>query len=102
MIISVTEPSLINKEKSDWFVYILECSDKSLYTGITNNLEKRIRTHNEGKGAKYTRARRPVVLKYYETASDKSSASKREIALKKLSRIQKIKLINNQNNHQSR
>ena len=95
MIISITEPSLIKYERSEWFVYIVECSDKSLYTGITNNLENRIKTHNEGKGAKYTRARRPVVLKYYETASDKSSASKREIALKKLSRNQKIKLISN-------
>ena len=102
MIIAVTEPSIRNNERNEWFVYIVECRDKSLYTGITNNLEKRIKTHNEGKGAKYTRARRPVVLKYYESASDKSSASKREIALKKLSRIQKIKLINNQNNHQSR
>lgn len=98
MIISVTEPSLVKYKKSEWFVYIVECSDKSLYTGITNNLENRIRTHNEGKGAKYTRARRPVVLKYYETASDKSSASKREIALKRLSRIQKIKLISNYRN----
>ncbi len=101
MIISVTEPSLKQNVKNEWFVYIVECSDKSLYTGITNNLENRIKTHNEGKGAKYTRARRPVVLKYYETALDKSSASKREIALKKLSRSQKIKLISFQNNHQN-
>jgi putative endonuclease len=95
MIVSVTEPSLTNQEKKQWFVYIIECCDKSLYTGITNNLENRIKTHNEGKGAKYTRARRPVTLKYYESASDKSSASKREIAIKKLSKNQKIKLINN-------
>ncbi|MBR4571189.1 MAG: GIY-YIG nuclease family protein [Candidatus Riflebacteria bacterium] len=101
MIISVTEPLLKQNIKKEWFVYIVECSDKSLYTGITNNLENRIKTHNKGKGAKYTRARRPVVLKYYETASDKSSASKREIALKNLSRSQKIKLINFQNNHQN-
>lgn len=98
MIISLTEPSLNKCEKSEWFVYIVECRDKSLYTGITNNLENRIKTHNDGKGAKYTRARRPVVLKYYETVSDKSSASRREIALKKLSRIQKIKLISNYRN----
>lgn len=101
MIISVTEPLLKQNVKNEWFVYIVECSDKSLYTGITNNLKNRIKTHNEGKGAKYTRARRPVVLKYYETASDKSSASKREIALKNLSRSQKIKLISIQNNHQN-
>ena len=94
MIISVTEPSARNHQKKQWFVYIIECCDNSLYTGITNNLENRIKTHNEGKGAKYTRARRPVTLRYYESASDKSSASKREIAIKKLSRSQKIKLIN--------
>ena len=66
MIISITEPFLNNRSKSQWFVYIVECSDKSLYTGITNDLEKRITVHNQGKGAKYTRARRPVSLKYYE------------------------------------
>ena len=101
MIISVTEPSITNKQTNQWFVYIIECCDNTLYTGITNNLDNRIKTHNQGKGAKYTRARRPVTLKYYEIASDKSSASKREIAIKKLSRNQKIKLINNKNNHQS-
>ena len=94
MIISVTEPVITASILPKWYIYIVECRDKSLYTGITNDLKKRIKTHNEGKGAKYTRAKRPVVLKYYESTSDKSSALKREIEIKKLSRNQKIKLIN--------
>ena len=94
MIISITEPSPKPINDNEWFVYIVECNDKSLYTGITNNLEKRIKTHNEGKGAKYTKPRRPVILKYYESVSTKNIALKREIAIKSLSRNQKIKLIN--------
>ena len=73
-----------------WFVYILKCSDNTLYTGITNNLEKRIATHNSGKGAKYTKGRLPVILlKKFETQS-KSEALKLEIKIKKLSRDQKL------------
>lgn len=75
-----------------FYVYILECSDNSLYTGYTNNLEKRVKTHNEKKGAKYTRGRTPVVLKYFEEYSTKSEALKRECAIKKLSRDDKLKL----------
>lgn len=94
MIISVTSPSIDEPEQYyGWVVYILECSDKSLYTGITNNLDKRTKTHNEGKGAKYTKVRRPVVLRYFEKVKDKSSALKREIAIKKLSRQQKLLLM---------
>ncbi len=98
MIIIATEPkqNIVPKEQEKWFVYILECRDKSLYTGITNNIEKRLLAHNTGKGAKYTKARRPVMLKYYELLNSKSSALKREIAIKKLSRNQKIKLLSNQ------
>jgi len=77
-----------------YFVYILECSDGSLYTGITTDVSKRLDEHNtSSKGAKYTKARRPVKLLYQESASDRSIASKREYAIKKLSRIQKLKLI---------
>jgi len=77
-----------------YFVYILECSDGSLYTGITTDVSKRLDEHNtSSKGAKYTKARRPVKLLYKESASDRSIASKREYAIKKLSRIQKLKLI---------
>lgn len=77
-----------------YFVYILECSDKSLYTGITTNIEKRLNEHNtSSKGAKYTKARRPVKLVYQEPAQDRSAASKREYAIKKLTRIKKLQLI---------
>ena len=76
------------------FVYILECSDKTLYAGWTNNMEKRLQEHNEGKsGAKYTRGRRPVRLVYREPCPTKSDALKRERAIKKLSRAQKLLLI---------
>lgn len=75
-------------------VYILECSDGTLYTGWTNNLEKRLDDHNSGKGAKYTRARLPVVLKYHEIFSTKEEAMKREYEIKQLKRQEKIKLIN--------
>lgn len=77
------------------FVYILECKDKTLYTGWTTNLEKRIISHNSGMGAKYTRGRKPVKLVYFENFNSKSDALKREIAIKKLSRDDKIELINN-------
>ena len=77
-----------------WFVYIVECSDKSLYTGITVDLDRRVLEHNtSNKGAKYTRPRRPVQLVYSETYEDRSSASKRESALKKLSRSDKLTLL---------
>ena len=76
------------------YVYILECADGTLYTGWTNNLEKRLEVHNKGKGAKYTRARLPVKLVYNEEFEDKISAQKREYAIKKLKRSDKLKLIN--------
>lgn len=75
------------------YVYLVECSDKTFYIGYTVNLENRIQVHNQGDGAKYTRGRRPVRLLYYEEFQDKSNALKREIALKKLTRKQKEKLI---------
>ncbi len=94
MIITTTEPGKTSKKLEEkWFVYILQCSDNSLYTGITNNLEKRIETHNKRKGAKYTKYRLPVVLKYYEIVENKSQAAKREIKIKSLSKADKIKLI---------
>ena len=79
-----------------WYIYIIECSDKTLYTGITNNLEKRIKTHNEGKGAKYTKTRLPVVLMTYFEAENKSIACKEEYRIKQLTRKQKLELINEQ------
>ncbi len=83
-----------HNKKADWYVYILECSDKTLYTGITNNLEKRLEQHNHGQeAAKYTRARRPVKCVYQEIQANRSEATKREMAIKQLKRAEKIKLI---------
>ena len=78
---------------SDWHVYILECADGSLYTGIARDVVARIKTHNNGNGAKYTRGRLPVILRYQETAHDRSTASQREHAIKQLSRNGKFALI---------
>jgi putative endonuclease len=76
-----------------YYVYILECNDGTLYTGWTMNLAERIQKHNQGKGAKYTRARCPVTLKYFEVFSTKSEAMQREAAIKKISRKEKLKII---------
>lgn len=81
------------REKIMNYTYIVECKDGTLYTGWTNNLEKRIADHNSGKGAKYTRARKPVTLVYYETFEAKEEAMKREYAIKHMSRKEKEKLI---------
>jgi putative endonuclease len=76
-----------------YFIYILECSDKTFYIGSTNNIDKRITAHNTGKtGAKYTKGRRPVVLRYSESFETKNEALKRECEIKKLTRKEKIKL----------
>ena len=78
-----------------YIVYILECVDKSLYTGATNNLEKRLREHNTAKrGAHYTKIRRPVVLKYFEKFNSLAKARKREAEIKRLSREKKLELAN--------
>lgn len=75
------------------YTYILKCKDDSLYTGWTNDLKKRITSHNVGKGAKYTKARRPVELVYYEEFQTREEAMKREYAIKQLSRKEKEALI---------
>ena len=75
------------------YTYILKCKDDSLYTGWTNDLKKRITSHNAGKGAKYTKARRPVELVYYEEFQTREEAMKREYAIKRLSRKEKEALI---------
>ena len=78
-----------------YFVYIVKCADDTLYTGITNDISKRISAHNSGTtGAKYTRARRPVVLVYSEACQSKSDALRREVAVKQMTRREKIELIN--------
>ncbi len=78
---------------SDWLCYLLRCADGTLYCGITNDMEKRLSTHNEGLGAKYTRTRTPVELVFSENCIDRSCASRREMAIKKLTRSQKLALI---------
>lgn len=76
-----------------WMVYILKCADNTLYTGITNDLERRISMHENGSGAKYTKGRGPFKTVYTERCDDRSAASKREIEIKSLSRHNKEKLI---------
>lgn len=75
------------------YVYIVKCKDDSLYTGYTTNVEARIATHNAGKGAKYTKTRRPVVLVYQEMFDSKSEAMRREYEIKTFTRQQKLKMI---------
>lgn len=75
------------------YTYILRCIDGSLYTGWTNNLEKRLLAHNSGLGAKYTKSRLPVELVYYEEYNTKSEAMAREYVIKKFSRLKKLSLI---------
>lgn len=76
-----------------WFVYILRCGDGSLYTGYTNDVPHRLALHRSGRGAKYTRSRPPVVLAYQEELPDKSAALRREAAIKRMNRPQKLALI---------
>jgi putative endonuclease len=78
---------------NSWHLYILELSDGSLYTGITVDLERRVRQHNEGKASRCTRSRRPVKLVFSMNFPDRSSASKEEIRIKKMTREQKLSLI---------
>lgn len=75
------------------YTYILRCSDGTYYTGWTNDIEKRVKAHNEGKGAKYTKTRRPVALMYYESFQTKEEAMRREWEIKHLKRQEKEKLM---------
>ena len=86
------------KQHQGNYTYIVKCSDETLYTGWTNNLKKRLEAHNSGKGAKYTKNRRPVELVYFEEYDTKQEAMKREYAIKQLSRQKKLALIHS---HQS-
>ncbi len=81
----------MNHEKN--YTYILQCRDKSLYTGWTNHLEKRLEAHNQGQGAKYTKSRGPVTLVYYEAYATKEQAMRREWEIKQMSRKDKLRLI---------
>ena len=80
-----------------WYLYILECNDGSLYTGITDDVERRLNAHQKGKGAKYTRGRSPLLLRYTEICDNHSVALKREIQVKNLTKAQKMQLFNLQN-----
>ncbi len=75
------------------YTYMVRCKDGSLYTGWTNNLEKRLQAHNEGSGAKYTKTRRPVELVYYEEYESKTQAMKREYEIKQLPKKKKEELV---------
>jgi putative endonuclease len=81
-----------------WQVYIIHCSDNSFYTGCTNDVIRRYRQHEAGKGAKYFFGRKPVRLMYLETLPDRSAACKREALLKKLKRVEKLQLISSEIN----
>ena len=84
----------MSPSENTWFVYMVCCADATLYTGITTDLEKRIKQHNSSRGgAKYTRGRRPVALVYFEEVANRSLASKREHYLKKLSSKEKQLLL---------
>lgn len=80
-------------EELSWFVYMLRCGDGTLYTGITDDVERRLAVHRSGKGAKYTRGRGPLELVYQEEQPDKSAALRRELEIKRLRRTQKEELI---------
>ena len=79
-----------------WYVYMVRCRDNSLYTGYTNDPQRRSAVHNAGKGAKYTRSRLPVTLVYQEECADKTEAQRREYAIKRLTKAQKEALCNGQ------
>ncbi len=78
---------------AQWSVYVLRCADGSLYTGVTTDLERRLRQHNDGSGAAYTRSRLPVSLAWHEDAADRPAALRRELQIKSLRRSAKLSLI---------
>ena len=85
---------VVKSPPTTWELYILECSDGTFYTGITNNMERRLQQHNAGSAARYTRGRRPVALRYREPCGGRSQALVREAAVKRLARHEKLQLIN--------
>ena len=78
----------------EWYVYIVECSDETFYVGTTNNIEKRVAKHNAGKGAKYTRGRAPVRIRYTRSFESRSEACKHEYQLKQHTKLEKLAIIN--------
>lgn len=83
-----------------WYVYILQCADGTLYTGITTDVNRRLNEHNSGKGAKYTRTRLPVMIVAITEAGSRSEASKEEYRIKQLTKLEKIKYIINKNKNE--
>lgn len=77
-----------------WFVYMLQCADGTLYTGVAKDMERRLAQHNAGRGAKYTRSRVPVTLYYKEQCGDRGGALRREAAIRRLTRREKLALVN--------
>ncbi|MEW6353007.1 MAG: GIY-YIG nuclease family protein [Pseudomonadota bacterium] len=90
-----TQDAAPTEAKKSWLLYILECGDGSFYTGITNELERRVRQHNDGLASRCTRSRRPVKVVYLEDCANRSDALSRERAIKSLSRADKQRLIEN-------
>ena len=90
-------PAAGGKNPDKWSLYILKCSDETFYTGITNNLERRLKMHQAGKASRYTRTRGPVEMLYSETCGDRSSALIRECEVKEWPRQKKEKLVNGEN-----
>ena len=86
----------VSDSEKPWMVYIMECSDGSFYTGVTNDIERRQKQHNEGTASRYTRSRRPVILRYQELCGSRSQALIRECSLRLLSRKEKEALVNAQ------
>ncbi len=84
---------MITERDSGWTVYIVECSDNTLYTGVATDIEARLAEHNAGRGAKYTRARLPVALVYSEKAKDRSTALRREHVIKRMPTLDKRSLV---------
>ena len=84
---------MATEQQSAWFVYIVECSDHTLYTGVATDMDARLVEHNAGRGAKYTRTRLPVTLVYSEEAEDRSAALRREYAIKRMRTAAKRNLV---------
>ena len=95
-LMEAKEKALRRRKREPWFLYILECGDGSLYTGVTKDLERRLKTHNAGRASHFTRSRLPVKLLYQESCAGRTQALIREYAVKKLPRHKKEALVESQ------
>jgi putative endonuclease len=96
------QPAPNTTAEANWFLYILECCDGSFYTGVTTDIDRRLRKHQEGTASRYTRTRRPIVLVYQEECGTRSQSLERECAVKSLSRQRKEELISGRKSNQIR